>query len=398
MIAAVTTTGIVIPTRAQIRDAILNGTTDYPGLYQIYGADINVGPNSPDGQMVEIIVQAIVDMYELMAQVYSSFDPDVSIGRILDQRAAINGVVRRGATYTLQTVSVTVSQALTLPGLDTAPLSPFTVADSAGNQFQLVTTYSFGAAGTQALVFQAAQLGPVETVIGTITQIVTTTLGVASVNNGVAASSVGIAEEPDSQLRIRRSNSVSLPSRGYLEGLIGALLDVDGVTDVEVLENDTNSTDGDGIPGHTIWCIVAGGAEADIGEAIYKKRNAGCGMKGDESVLVPQVDGTTFEVKFDRPTPEDLWISFDVAAITGTVDDDYIRAQILERLSYGINAPADTASIVTMIKEIAPNASIEDEGVGLDGMTYVSLQAPTNVDNQFAIASVRIVINGTPGT
>lgn len=394
---AVTPTGIRIKTIEEIRDEILNGTADYPGLYQIFGPDINVGPNSPDGQLVNIFAQCAVDVLELCAQIYSSFDPDASIGRVLDQRVAINGVVRVGATYTQQLIAVTVTQALTLPGLDTAPLSPFTVADAAGNQFQLVNAYSFGAPGTVALQFQASQLGPVETVIGTIQQIVTTTLGVASVNNTVVATSVGQAEETDAQLRIRRSNSVSLPSRGYLEGLIGALLDTDGVTEAEVLENVTNSTDGNGIPGHSIWAIVAGGTNAEVADAIYKKRNAGCGMKGAITVAVPQVDGTTFDVNFDRPTPEDLWIEFDVTAISGTIDDDYIREQLLARLSYGINVPADTAAIVALIKEIAPNASVEAEGVGLDGVTYVSLQATTDVDNQFAIESAHIVINGTPG-
>lgn len=389
--------GIQTKTLADIRSEILNGTASYPGMLQIYGPDINVGPNSPDGQMVNIFAQSVADMLELLVQVFTSFDPDEAIGTVLDARCAINGVVRRGATYTTQIVEVTVDRALTLPGLDTAPLNPFTVSDAAGNQFQLVAAYSFGGAGTQSLQFQAAVLGPVETVIGTITQIVTTTLGVTSVNNAAGAQSVGISEETDAELRIRRANSVSLPSRGYLEGLIGALLDTDGVTEAEVLENDTNTTDVNGIPGHSIWCIVAGGANADVAEAIYKKRNAGCGMKGAVMVNVDQIDGTTFAIKFDRPTPEDLWISFDVVAIEGSVDDDYIRAQILERLSYRINQTADTATIVAMIKDIAPNASVSDEGISDDNVTYVTLLAPSSVDKQFAIEAAHIIINGVPG-
>lgn len=393
----VTASGIVTKTSAEIRQEILNGAAGYPGYFQIYGPDINVDPNSPDGQQINIFAQGVVDLLELIAQVFASFDPDQAIGTVLDARCGINGVVRRGATYTQQMVEVTVTQALTLPGLNSSPLNPFTVSDAAGNQFQLVSSHSFVGAGSASLLFQAATLGPVETVIGTITQIATTTLGVASVNNAAAALSVGISEETDAQLRIRRANSVSLPSRGYLEGLLGALLDTDGVTQAVVLENDTNTTDADGIPGHSIWCIVEGGANSDIADAIYKKRNAGCGMKGAVSVLVPQVDGTDFEILFDRPTPEALWITFDVAAISGTVDDAFIRAQILELLSYSINQKADTASIVVLIKQIAPNASVENEGVGLDGITYVSLQDPTAVNNQFALTAAHIVINGVTG-
>ncbi len=390
--------GLRTKTLAEVKDAILNGGDGYPGYYQIYGPNINVGPNSPDGQQIAITAQATVDVLELLAQIFASFDPDQAIGTVLDARCAINGVVRRGATYTTQEVQVTVSQAVTLPGLDTSPLSPFTVADSAGNQFQLITTYSFGGGGTQTLLFQAAVLGPVETVIGTITQIVTTTFGVTSVNNSASVASLGVAEETDAELRIRRANSVSLPSQGFIEGLLGALLDVDGVTQAIVYENVGASPDANGIPGHSIWCIVEGGTDADIADVIYRKRNAGCGMKGAVVVGIDQAPGITFDVKFDRPTPEDLWIAFDIVAITGTVDDDYIRAQILEHFKYKIGEPADASAIVAFVKALAPNGSISGEGVGLDGMTYVSLQDPSDVDNQFGLASIHIVINGTPGT
>lgn len=388
--------GLQTKTLAEIKADILNGTADYPGYYQIYGPDINVGPNSPDGQQINIVAQAVVDMLELLAQVYASFDPDQAIGTVLDQRCAINGVVRRGATYTQQMVEVTVTQAVTLPGLDTSPTSPFTVADSAGNQFQLVSAYAFGAAGTQSLLFQALALGPVETTSGTITQIVTTTLGVASVNNAAAAATVGLAEETDAALRIRRSNSVSLPSRGYLEGLIGALLDTDGVSQAVVIENDTNGTV-NGTPGHSIWCIVLGGADADIAQAIYRKRNAGCGMRGAVTVNVPQIDATTFPVQFDRPTSETLWIKFDIVAITGSVDDAALRIQILAALSYNIGQSADTTSIIALIKTLAPNGSTSGEGVSDTNSGYVTLKDPTNVNYQWAIASARIIINGTPG-
>src|SRR5262249_49883290 len=144
---------------------------------------------------------------------------------------------------------------------------------------------------------------------------------------------VGTDEESDYALRIRRAASVALPSKGYLEGLYGALLDVTGVTSVKLLENVTNTTDGDGIPGHSIWAIVNGGADADVAQPIYVKRNAGCGMKGAVVVPITQVDNSVFNVKFDRPTSEDLWISFNTAAVSGVIDDDYIRDQLLELLS-----------------------------------------------------------------
>lgn len=388
--------GLTIKSLSEIITEILNGTGSYPGFYAIYGNQINVGPNSPDGNMINIFAQSAIDMEEFCAEVFASFDPDQATGVVLDQRCAINGVVRRGATYTIQPVLVTVGQAVTLQGLDTSPLSPFTVSDAAGNRFFLVSTAAFGGAGSQTLTFQAAQLGPILTTLNTINQITTPTLGVLTVNNPGAPTTVGISEETDAALRIRRANSVSLPSKGYLEGLLGALLDTDGVTQAIVLENDTNATVGT-IPGHSIWCIVLGGSDDDVAHAIYVKRNAGCGMKGSVTVNVPQIDETTFPIQFDRPTSENLWIEFDVVAITGAIDEDYIRAQLLARLSYNIGQSADTATIVALVKLISPNASIEGEGVSADGVTYVSLLAPTAINYQFVLTAPKIIINGNPG-
>lgn len=391
-------TGLTIQTLPEVVDEIENGDGNLPGLNQTYGVDINLNPNSPDAQMVNIFAQGKIDVLELLQQIYDSFDPDQAIGVQLNARCGINGVIRQAGTYTQQIVTVTVNQALTLVGLDTAPNNPFTVADSSGNQFNLVTGISLVSAGAYDLLFQAVKIGALATASNTITNIITVQLGVIGVNNANPAISIGRNEETDSALRIRRANSVSLPSKGYYEGLKGALLDVAGVTNAVVLENDTSTTDSNGIPGHSIWCIVLGGSDTDIAAAINVKRNAGCGMKGSVSEVVIEPDGTNFTIQFDRPTSENLWISFTVAAITGSVDPLYIRVQLLAQLSYLIGQSADTTTIVSLIKAISPNATVSAEGISPDNVTYSTLLAPTGVNYLFSIASTRIIINGVPGT
>lgn len=391
---AIDSSGLTIQTTPEIIAEILDGAPGYPGMRQIYGADINVEANSPDGQMVNIIAQAKTDVLELSQQIYNSFDPDKAVGTSLDARCAINGVIRNAGTKTIQNVVVTTDRALTLPGLDTS-VTPFTVADTSGNQYQLVSTYAFGSAASTALVFQAALIGAVSSLPNTIISIVTVTLGVTAVNNPATYTTLGLNEETDYALRIRRQKSVALPSQGYLEGLIGALLDTTDVTEAVVYENDTNSTDGNGIPGHSIWCIVEGGTNTAVANAIYVKRNAGCGMKGTVTVPVLQADGSFFSIKFDRPTSENLYISFDIAAVTGSVDASFIRNQILSLLIYSIAQPAVASEITALVESIAPNGSISDMGVSNDGSTYVSLLDTAAIDNQWALASARIIINGS---
>ena len=162
---------------------------------------------------------------------------------------------------------------------------------------------------------------------------------------------------------------------------------------VEVFENFTNSTDLRGIPAHSIWVIVSGGTSADIARVIYLKRSLGCGMRGDTVVEITQADGLVIEIKFDRPILQDLWIRFNVEAISGVVDLDYLRAQLLSRLSYGINQAADASRVVALVKEIYPNASVSEEGMSTNGTDYFSLVAPDTVQHQFSV--VQIEINGT---
>ena len=385
--------GLQIQSLQDIINEILNGTADYPGMYQIYGANINVAPNSPDGQMINIVAQAKLDMLEFIAEVYASFDPAQAVGVSLDERCAINGVFREAGTYTVTPVSVTTTQAVTLPGLDLYPTAPFTVADGAGNQFQLLVTTAIGAAGTTVCSFQAAVLGAVLTTLNTITNIATPTLGVSGVNNPSAATTVGITEETDYNLRIRRANSVALPSKGYLQGLYGGLIDVAGVTSVLVLENTTNSTDGNGIPAHSIWCVVAGGTNADIANVIYLKRNAGCGMKGAVTVVITQVDLTTFTVKFDRPTTERLYVQLDIHAVTGSLPGDaYVQAQLVAGLAFAIGQSADASTITALLKVIAPNCAFSVVNVSPDNSSWVPLLAPTGVNYQFTLVGADITI------
>lgn len=390
-------TGITIETSAEILSDILNGTADYAGLYSIYGPSINVAPNSPDGQMVNIVAQAKLDVLEAIVQAYNSFDPDQAVGVQLDQRCAINGVFRQAGSYTSQQIAVTTSAATTLVGLDAAPSTPFTVQDGAGNQYAPVTTTVIGAAGTTTVVFQAITLGPIQSAANAITTIGTVQAGVTSVNNPSGPTSVGTNEETDYALRIRRQNSVALPSLGYLSGLYGAIGNTAGVTACTIYENTTSTTDANGVPAHSIWPIVLGGSNADVASVIYLKRSAGCGMFGAVTQGVTQYDGSIFNVKFSRPTNQTLYLSFSIAAITGSVDVNYVRTKILSAITYGIGATADVTAIVAYVKGIVPNAYITNEGVSPDNVTYTATLVPATVDKQFLLASTTIKINGVFG-
>lgn len=400
MPAIIDATGIQIPTSAETLANFLNGTGGLPGMYAIYGPGINVNPNSPDGQMLNILALAITDAYQFLAQIYDSFDPNQAVGVQLDQRCAINGVIRQAGTNTQVNVLVTVTQALTLTGLDAAPSPAFTVADTAGNQYVLQNSHVFSGAGSASLAFQAVALGPVAALANTLTTAVTVQLGVASVNNPAGPTSLGVAEETDSALRLRRAQSTALPSQSFVDGIIAGVLNVPDVTGVKVQNNNTTGTVG-GTPANSIWVVVAGGVNAAIAQVIYSKMSAGCGMRGSVTVDITQLDGNTFAVNFDRPTAENLYISFSVTAINGspTPDPHYISTQLQALLAYQIGQSASISAISALVEQISPGCAVtltSTDGVSPDGSTWTQTLNPTSANNyQFAVAGARIRINGT---
>jgi len=337
--------GLQVKTAEEIRQDLENG------LRNIYGADINLDQNSPDGQLVGILTQMAVDIRELAVQVNNNFNPDRAFGRLLDERVVINNIERNGGTYTITDIDITVDRTVTLQGLDAAfndiNGQGYTVQDNAGNEFILIDTDTI-TAGTHSLSFRAKEIGRVETTIGTITNPVTVVIGVTNINNGSAPTTIGQNEETDAQLRVRRQRSVALSSTGYLNGLLGDVLALDGVTDAVLYENVTNSVDADDIPAHGIWLVVEGGANTDIGNMIYENKSYGANMKGDVDVNIVTASGGLFVAKFDRPTAQDLYIRFEIQRTVPlyVFDLDSIKQYIVDNLIYSIGDYSET-SLVT---------------------------------------------------
>lgn len=365
-------------------------------MQAIYGADINLDPDSPDGQMMYIFIQTVIDTLDTLTQVYNSFDPDNAVGVVLDQRVAINGIQRQAGTFTITNVTVTVSQALTLFGLDQSTQTAFTVADNAGNNFQLLTTTNLATPGAYVLAFQAQNPGAILTVPNTITVPVTIILGVTSVNNPTTYSVLGINEETDAALKIRRQKSVSLSSQGYLAGLLAALDNIALVSSAFVYENNTGTVDGDGIPGHSIWVIVGGNAaDVDVATAIYKKRNAGCGMKGSKFYVITQVDGSPFVIKWDAVQEQDLFIKFTATSLDGVNPPNIaaIRAQLQTLFVPGVHEQVNITDLGTLVQDIDNNTLVTNAGFSTSvGGSYTPTLTPTTKRQQWGIASVRIII------
>lgn len=366
--------------------------------YQVlYGSDINVNSNSPDGQLINIFAQCMEDLLELLLDTYNNFAVDTSFGERLDELVALNGLARVQGTSTMAKVVVTATQALTLPGLDQSVVPAFTVADNAGNQFQLVTSQVFGGPGPLTLTFKAVTIGAIQTTANTITNITTSTLGISTVNNpSVSLDIIGTNEETDAQLKVRHGQSFNLGQTGSSDAMEAALRNIADVTDAYVVENNTGGVVS-GIPANSVWPIVAGGTSLEIGTAIYAKKSPGCGLKGAVTQLITRPNGATFTAQWDVPIAQPLYIKFLVIWIgPQLLAPSDIETALAAVLVYKLGQNPSIGDIIKAMQVIAPTAvvSIDSaiQGVSVDNALWNSIVVPTGPQYYFTVSASNIVV------
>ena len=387
--------GLQVATRPELVEALTQA------FQTIYGADVNLDQSSPDGQLLNIFAQGGADVREILMQIYNSFDPDACSGKTLDERCAINNIFRKGGTFTTVPIDITTNRTVTLEGLDDnyndVNATGYTIQDSAGNQFILVSTQTLQA-GTTRVLFRSKDIGSVQTTLNTITIPVTIVLGVVSVNNPVDATE-GENEESDYDLKIRRRQSVSIGSSGYLNGLLATVLQLDGVTDAALYENFTGSTDADGTPAHCMWLVVEGGSSSEIADAIYHKKSYGCNMRGNITYTITTQSAQQFIAKWDEPTEQELYLKFDIVPTSSSVqfDLDAIKAYITSNESFRIGQGAETSSLTTLAqKAIDANGGMgyaTQVLISTDGTNWVEYIAPV-VATKLALAGITITVDG----
>jgi uncharacterized phage protein gp47/JayE len=161
--------------------------------------------------------------------------------------------------------------------------------------------------------FKADVAGALSPNIGSITQIVTSYAGWDSVENNVQAV-VGRDAETDIALRQRWGASVYDRASAMVEAIRAALIQTDGVTLAVVYENDTDTTDDDGRPPHSIEAVVAGGNPQDIGATIWRTHAGGITTYGSQTVTVNDSQGIPHLMRFNRPTEVPIYLQITVTA------------------------------------------------------------------------------------
>lgn len=351
--------------------------SDYPTILtwfreqykQIYGKDVYLEADSQDGQWIAVQALAMYDLVQIASMIYNSFSPLTAQSDGLSRQVKINGIARHVATNS------TVD--LKIVGQVGSIIRNGVAEDMLRQKWIMPKEVVIPEAGEITVTAAAEDIGAITAAENTVTKIVTPTLGWQSVNNPQAAV-VGAAIETDAELRRRQTYSTALPSLTVLDGTIGAVASLDGVTRVKGYENDTNKIDARGIPAHSIAVVAEGGNAQEIAESIAKKKTPGAGTFGTTAVMTYDQYGEPNEIKFFRPTVVDIKVQIAIKPLQGYVS------------TYG---DAIAQAIAQMINRL---------GIGDDVLIsklYVPANLPNNVAfHTFDIVSVKLARDGATVT
>lgn len=302
----VSPTGITAP---QYQDLLLSRDAS---AQAIFGADIYLGSDSQDGQLIAITQKALADANATIIALYNALSVAGCSGTMLSAIVKINGLQRQSATNS--TVVVTLSG-------DPGTLIPIgMISDPSGNIWTLPPNTVISETGSGPATATAQQPGAITLAADSLTEdnIYTPILGWTGLSNpGPAA--VGQPVESDAALRQRQIVSTSLPAQTPKESIEAAIANVAGVTRSSLYVNNTNVTDGNGVPSHTISAIVLGGDITDIANAIESKKAPGIGTYGTTNVPITDPAGMPITINFFELTLVPIYVSVTVTPLTGFV-------------------------------------------------------------------------------
>lgn len=294
--------GFHMPAYTDIRDQLVNDAQT------IFGQDIYLGIDSQDYQWISAVADIIYDSFLASQYVYNSRGPSTTIGSPLDIVVKINGIKRKPPLYSTCFVMLT--------GTANTAVINGVVGDVNGIEWALTSPIVLDVSGQATALATCKTAGPITANPGELNKIVTPTFGWTGVTNTLPAT-IGSDAETDAQLRARQAVSTAQPSRTVLEGVKGAVASVNGVTRFVVYENDTNVTDPDGLPPHSITAVVEGGEDSDIAGVIFEKKGLGCYTNGTTSVPLIDAYGNTTLIRFYRPSYVDIDVVANVKALAG---------------------------------------------------------------------------------
>lgn len=377
--------GIKIDTWQQVFDGRVND------LKSIYGYDIDLSQNTPDGQRVGIESRMIIDLQQFGVYIYNEFDPDLASINGLRRLGKLNGVYPRQETHSTWDIKITTDRSLAIR-------DNFAIRDNLDQKW--IANAQDLSSGENIVTFKADLAGKVGG--GSTVRFETSIIGLLSCE---PASDVTLGKEGESpvQFRFRRRETIAIAAQSVIGGLISGLYNIEGVTDAKVYENDKPQTDPlTNLPANSIYCVVENGDVSKIAETIAKHKTLGAKTIGEVSgVFVEKLETSAgiythaHTMKFDRPTYVNVYVK--LKATRQDADEPIDFEQIKQNIGSVIKRIGEDVQAGELYKYSYTDVSnyiVTDLEISRDNATFTDsfLQPAMNERFIFDPANVEVTI------
>lgn len=271
----------------------------------IYGQDVNLDSDTPDGQLLGLFTQELSDIHQAVTFIVQMLDPYQAQGNWLEQRAMYAGLLRRRSSYSyVDDVILTGTPKTNIP-VDSIFI------DQNKNKWVTLDRVELSELGSARIKIRSEQAGVFNLKKSEKLQQSTVILGLKEITAN-SDSHGGTDEESDADFVARFMKSHAINNHEDRSGIQAKLINLKGVEKCIVYENYTHETDSRGIPPHSMNAVILGGDHQEIIDTLTKSKIGGCGFYG-------QVEGETYyrealrTAKYDRPEKIEVNVSLTIA-------------------------------------------------------------------------------------
>lgn len=209
---------------------------------------------------------------------------------------------------------------------------------------------------------------------GTITVMITNISGFNVVENLIEPT-YGRLQETDVELRHSYLAKSAIRSTRMIDSICSQLINnVPNVESATGYENDTDDTDEEGRPPHSVEIIVDGGDETSIASIILDKKAAGIQTFGSITVNVATEYGDSIPVSFNRPEYIYVWMK-----VTLDADKSYLPTNYA---NLTIESIVEDASKLQAGDNMLSQTFNDGIYSAVGGVTYVDIKCAATKDNE----------------
>jgi len=267
-----------------------------------WGPLIDVSTDSDLGYFNGVNAIEIANVFTDLSEFYTNLNPNNSEGRMLENICLFGGIVKKGLTYSTGVVTFTGDTGTEIP-----QGTVIYVDGDSSRRFTTNNVVTIDSEGTARVNVTSEVQDAIAAPADTLTQLEQTITGVESVTNTRAVSLGSATVETESKLRARRNNTISVGGNSTPPAIKAALEQIDGVTSVRLINNNTSKWIEKGNTGlyrppNSLEAIVENGANEDIISTLAIVTSGTSELFGDLTAFYTDVTGNNHLIRYSRPS------------------------------------------------------------------------------------------------